>query len=116
MRRTATEDTVVGDVEIAEGQKVSMFYLAANRDEDVFTDPYKFDVRREPNPHIGFGGPGPHFCLGAHLARREITVMFRELFDRLPDIETSGPPDVLASSFIHGIKHLPATFTPVAPR
>jgi len=116
MRRTATEDTVVGDVEIAEGQKVSMFYLAANRDEDVFTDPYKFDVRRDPNPHIGFGGPGPHFCLGAHLARREITVMFRELFDRLPDIETSGPPDVLASSFIHGIKHLPATFTPVAPR
>jgi len=116
MRRTTTEDTVIGGVDIAAGQKVSMFYLAANRDEDVFADPYAFDVRRDPNPHIGFGGPGPHFCLGAHLARREITVMFRELFDRLPDIEATGEPDVLASSFIHGIKHLPATFTPVAPR
>ena len=91
-------------------------YLAANRDEKVFEDPLRFDVRRSPNPHVGFGGPGPHFCLGAHLARREITVMFRELFSRLPDIRATGEPALLSSSFIHGIKHLTATFTPTAPR
>lgn len=116
MRRTATADTVLGGQEIAAGEKVSMFYLAANRDEDHFVDPYRFDVRREPNNHVGFGGPGPHFCLGAHLARREIMVMFRELFHRLPDIEATGAPDPLESSFIHGVKHLPASFTPTAPR
>ncbi len=93
-----------------------MFYLAANRDEDVFENPYDFDVRRDPNRHVGFGGPGPHFCLGAHLARREITVMFREIFDRLPDIEATGEPDLLSSAFIHGIKHLRSEYTPVAPR
>lgn len=112
MRRNATEDTRIGDVEIAAGDKVCMFYLAANRDESVFDDPLRFDVRRSPNPHVGFGGPGPHFCLGAHLARREITVMFRELFSRLPDIEASGPPELLRASFIHGVKHLPCRFTP----
>ncbi len=116
MRRTATADTVLGGQRIAAGDKVSMFYLAANRDEDVFDDPYTFDVRRDPNHHVGFGGPGPHFCLGAHLARREITVMFRELFARLPDIAAVGQPDLLASSFIHGVKHLEATFTPRPPR
>ena len=114
MRRTATTDTVLGGQAIKEGDKVCMFYLSANRDEDVFEDPYRFDVLRQPNNHVGFGGPGPHFCLGAHLARREITVMFRELFHRLPDIQASGEPDVLAASFIHGVKHLPATFSPVA--
>ena len=114
MRRTATTDTILGEQEIKEGDKVCMFYLSANRDEDVFEDPYRFDVLRQPNNHVGFGGPGPHFCLGAHLARREITVMFRELFHRLPDIQASGEPDVLAASFIHGVKHLPATFSPVA--
>ncbi len=112
MRRTTTEDTTVGGVEIAAGDKVCMFYLAANRDETVFNDPYRFDVLRSPNHHLGFGGPGPHFCLGAHLARREILVMFRELFGRLPDIHATGEPDLLQSAFIHGIKHLPASFTP----
>ncbi len=116
MRRTALQDTELGGVPIAKGEKVLMNYLAANRDEDVFDDPYKFDITRDPNPHIGFGGPGPHFCMGAHLARREITVMFRELFDRLPDIHATSPPDVLAASFIHGVKHLDAEFTPTAPR
>jgi cytochrome P450 len=115
MRRTTTQDVVIRGQEIKAGDKVCMFYLAANRDEEVFDDPYKFDVLRQPNNHVGFGGPGPHFCLGAHLARREITVMFRELFRRLPDIESCGEPDVLASSFIHGVKHLPAKFTPTKP-
>ena len=113
MRRTATQDTVLGGVEIAEGDKLAMFYSAANRDPRVFDDPLRFDVLRDPNRHLGFGGPGPHFCLGAHLARREISVMYRELFRRLPDIEASGPPDILQSNFIHGIKHLPVEFTPV---
>ncbi len=112
MRRTALVDTELGGQAISAGDKIGMFYLAANRDEDVFVDPQRFDVLRDPNPHIGFGGPGPHFCLGAHLARREITVMFRELFKRIPDIQASGEPDLLMSSFIHGVKHLPATFTP----
>ena len=112
MRRTATQDLELHGTQISAGDKLAMFYLAANRDEAVFDDPYRFDVRRSPNNHVGFGGPGPHFCLGAHLARREITVMFRELFRRVPDIQASGPPELLLSSFIHGIKHLPATFTP----
>ncbi|MEM9563066.1 MAG: cytochrome P450 [Actinomycetota bacterium] len=112
MRRTATVDTEINGQAIAEGDKVCMFYLAANRDPEVFDDPLTFDIRRQPNPHVGFGGPGPHFCLGAHLARRQITVMFRQLFQRLPDIEATGPPELLQSSFIHGIKHLPASFTP----
>lgn len=112
MRRNALVDARIGDAEIQAGDKVLMFYLAANRDDAVFADPLRFDVRRSPNPHVGFGGPGPHFCLGAHLARREITVMFRELFRRLPDIEASGPPSLLRASFIHGVKHLPCRFTP----
>ncbi len=112
MRRTALAATEINGQAIAEGEKVCMFYLAANRDPEVFADPLTFDIRREPNNHVGFGGPGPHFCLGAHLARREITVMFREVLTRLPDIEASGPPALLQSSFIHGIKRLPATFTP----
>jgi methyl-branched lipid omega-hydroxylase len=113
MRRTATADTEINGQAIAEGDKVCMFYLAANRDPEAFENPLTFDIRRDPNHHVGFGGPGPHFCLGAHLARREITVMFRELFKRLPDIEASGPPSLLQSNFIHGVKHLPATFTPI---
>jgi cytochrome P450 len=112
MRRTVLADTVLAGTALAAGEKLCLFYLAANRDEAVFPDPLRFDVRRHPNHHVGFGGPGPHFCLGAHLARREITVMFRELFRRLPDIEACGPPVPLMSSFIHGVKHLPARFTP----
>ena len=113
MRRTALSDTTIGDQAMAEGDKVCMFYLAANRDPAVFEEPTTFKVTRDPNHHVGFGGPGPHFCLGAHLARREILVMFRELFNRVPDIHASGEPELLLSSFIHGIKHMPAEFTPV---
>ena len=112
MRRTVTGDTRLHDVDFKEGDKVLLMYNSGNRDEEVFTDPFTFDVRRDPNPHVGFGGPGPHFCLGAHLARREITVMFRELLRRLPDIQATGDPEMLRSSFIHGIKHLQATWTP----
>ena len=112
-RRTATRDTVVGGQQIKAGQKVVMFYNSANRDERAFSDPYRFDVTRTPNEHVGFGAGGPHFCLGANLARREIKVMFEELFSRLTDIEVSGEPDMLQSAFIHGIKRMPCRFTPV---
>jgi methyl-branched lipid omega-hydroxylase len=107
MRRTLAEDYVLSDVQLTKGDKVLLFYSSANRDEDVFADPYVFDVGRSPNDHYGFGAPGPHFCLGAHLAKREITVIFRELLRRYPDIHSTGTPDQLASSFINGIKHLP---------
>ncbi|GAA4242825.1 cytochrome P450 [Actinomadura meridiana] len=109
MRRTATRDTTLNEHEIKEGDKLLLFYWSANRDESVFPDPERFDILRDPNPHVGFGGPGPHFCLGAHLARREITLMFRELLRRTPGIRASGEPDYLESSFINGIKHLPYT-------
>ena len=112
MRRTVTEDTVLAGEQLHTGDKVLLFYNSANRDEDVFSDPYRFDVRRSPNPHVGFGAAGPHFCLGAHLARREIDVIWRVLFDRLPDIAAVGEPDRLRSNFINGIKHLPCRFTP----
>ena len=114
MRRTLSADAVLSGEELQAGEKVLLFYNSANRDEEVFADPYVFDLRRTPNPHVGFGAAGPHFCLGAHLARREITVMFRELCTRLPDIRATSEPDRLRSNFINGIKHLPCTFTPVA--
>ena len=111
-RRTATEDTELGGQRIAAGDKVVMWYESANRDDRHFADPYRFDVRRTPNEHVGFGAGGPHFCLGANLARREIRVMFEELFRWLPDLEITGPPDHLRSAFIHGIKRMPCRFTP----
>ena len=89
-----------------------LFYNSANRDEEAFSHPFRFDVRRSPNEHLGFGGGGPHFCLGAHLARREIRVMFEELLQRLPDVHVTGPPEMLQSPFIHGIKRMPVSFTP----
>ncbi|HZE31344.1 MAG TPA: cytochrome P450, partial [Actinoallomurus sp.] len=92
--------------------KVVIFYSSANRDEDVFTDPYTFDVGRDPNPHIGFGGGGPHFCLGTHLARLELTVLFELLLDRMPDIRPAGEARRLRSNFINGIKEMPVRFTP----
>jgi cytochrome P450 len=118
MRRTATRDVSVSGHAFAEGDKVVLFYGAANRDPRVFEAPERFDVRRDPNPHVGFGGPGPHFCLGAHLARREVSVMFRQLLSRLPDIEVAGDPiplDALGIPLVGGIKHLPVRFTP-APK
>jgi cytochrome P450 len=116
MRRTVTRDTVLSGHRFHEGDKTILFYNSGNRDEAVFDDPFRFDLRRSPNPHVGFGGPGPHFCLGAHLARREITVMFRELFRRIPDLRIAGEPARLRSAFINGIKHLPVEFTPGGAR
>jgi cytochrome P450 len=110
-RRTVTRDTELSGQHIKAGDKVVMWYNAANRDPAKFEDPYRFDITRDPNEHVGYGGGGPHFCLGANLARREIAVMFEELFRRLPDIEISGPPDMLLSAFIHGIKRMPCRFT-----
>jgi cytochrome P450 len=108
MRRTLAVDATLGGQPMAAGDKVAMFYWAANRDPAHFADPEAFDVRRSPNPHIGFGAPGPHFCLGAHLARQEISEMFRELLTRVPNIHGVAPPQRLRSMFINGIKHLPA--------
>jgi cytochrome P450 len=107
MRRTLTTDTVMNGNPYAKGDKVLLFYQAANRDESVFAAPDRFDITRSPNPHVGFGAAGPHFCLGAHLARREIAVVWRELLARVPAIRAAGEPDYLLSSFINGIKHLP---------
>ncbi len=112
-RRTVTQDGAkLGDREFEEGEKVVLFYNSANRDEDVFADPFSFDISRDPNPHVGFGGPGPHFCLGAHLARREITVLYKELLTRAPDLAAVSEPDRLRSNFIHGIKHLEVDISP----
>jgi methyl-branched lipid omega-hydroxylase len=109
MRRTVTRDYTMNGQDYHEGDKAVLFYYSANRDEAVFRDPERFDITRIPNPHVGFGAAGPHFCLGAHLARRELTVMLRELFTRVPNI-TAGEPDRLLSSFINGIKRLPCQF------
>ncbi len=107
MRRSVTRDCTLNGNDYREGDKVLLLYWAANRDEAVFADPGRFDITRSPNPHVGFGAAGPHFCLGAHLARREIRVMLRELMMRVPQIRASAEPDRLLSSFINGIKHLP---------
>jgi cytochrome P450 len=118
MRRTVTHDLTLSGHDFAEGDKLVLFYGAANRDPRIFDRPDEFDVRRDPNPHVGFGGPGPHFCLGAHLARRELAIIFRQLFTRLPDIEVVGEPihlEALGIPLVGGIKHLPVRFTPTAP-
>jgi hypothetical protein len=112
-RRTATQDVTLpsGRASFSEGDKVVLWFWSANRDEDVFQRADEFDVTRTPNDHVGFGAGGPHFCLGASLARREVRVLFEELFRVLPDIEATAEPDLLESNFIHGIKHLEAGFT-----
>ncbi len=112
-RRTATADTQINGQQIKAGDKVTLWYGSANRDETHFPDPDRFDVGRTPNAHVAFGGGGPHFCLGASLARLEGRVMFEELLRRLPDIELNGPVSRLRSYFINGIKHIPVKYTPV---
>lgn len=110
-RRTATRDTELRGQKIKEGDKVIIYYISANRDEDVFDDPYTFDITRNPNEHLAFG-IGEHFCLGNNLARLEIRIMFEELLSRLPDMEVAGPVRRLRSNFINGVKELPVRFTP----
>ena len=112
MRRTLTRDIELSGVKLAAGDKATMWYCSANRDEAKFADPWTFDVGRASNPHVGFGGGGAHFCLGANLARREITVAFEELHRQIPDIAATEEPDRLLSAFIHGIKRLPVAWTP----
>ncbi|WP_375481917.1 cytochrome P450 [uncultured Mycobacterium sp.] len=112
MRRTLTHDIELRGVTMAAGDKVTLWYCSANRDESKFADPWTFDVARDPNPHVGFGGGGAHFCLGANLARREISVMFDELHREIPDIVATEEPARLLSPFIHGIKTLPVAWTP----
>jgi len=114
-RRTAMCDTELSGTKIRQGDKVVFFHASGNRDEDIFENPDVFDVARDPNPHIAFGGGGPHFCLGANLARMEIRVMFEHLLDRVPDIHQDGEVQRLQSQFINGVKHLPVAFTPSAP-
>jgi cholest-4-en-3-one 26-monooxygenase len=114
-RRQTTEQVEIAGQRINEGEKVVFFHTSANRDETVFEDPDRFDIGRQPNPHIAFGGGGPHFCLGANLARMEIKVMFEHLLDRLPDIHVDGPVQRLQSNFINGVKHLPVAFSTTAP-
>jgi cytochrome P450 len=112
MRRTARQSCEVAGTPIAEGDKVVMYYGSANRDERAFAEPDRFDVGRTPNDHIAFGGGGPHFCLGSHIARVEIQAMLRELLTRMPDVAPAGPAEWLASNFISGPKHLPVRFMP----
>jgi cholest-4-en-3-one 26-monooxygenase len=111
-RRTATRDVQMRDKLVREGDKVALWYISANRDEAVFEDPYEFRIERTPNEHIAFGGRGPHFCLGANLARAELRAFFREILTRMPDMEPTADASRLRSNFINGIKHLPVEFTP----
>jgi len=111
MRRTLTQDVELSGTKMAAGDKVTLWYNSANRDEAKFANPWAFDVARNPNPHVGFGGGGAHFCLGANLARREIRVMFEELHREIPDIAATAEPARLLSQFIHGIKSLPVAWS-----
>jgi cholest-4-en-3-one 26-monooxygenase len=103
-QRTATEDTELGGVPIRAGQRVGLFYSSANFDADVFTDPDRFLITRDPNPHLGFGGSGPHYCIGANLARLEIDLIFNAIADHLPGIRQAGKPRRLRSPWLNGIK------------
>jgi cytochrome P450 len=112
MRRTATRDTTLGRRRITAGDKVVMFYGSANRDEDVFPDPDRFDVGRTPNEHVAFGAGGPHYCLGAYVARVEAAAMMREVLTRMVDLEPAGPVERLPSIFIAGPRRMPVRFRP----
>ncbi|MGH3743483.1 MAG: cytochrome P450 [Mycobacteriales bacterium] len=119
MRRTVTQDVTVSGQDFVPDDKLVLFYGSGNRDPRVFADPDRFDVLRNPNPHVGFGGPGPHFCLGANLARRELSIVFRQLLERLPDIDLAADPvylDAMGIPLVGGVKHLPVRFSPARPR
>jgi cholest-4-en-3-one 26-monooxygenase len=109
-QRTPLVDTVLGGQQIKAGQRVGLFYRSANFDEEVFDHPERFDIRRSPNPHLGFGGSGAHFCLGANLARLEIDLIFNAIADHMPDIHQAGEPERLRSGWLNGIKKLPVSY------
>ena len=111
-RRTASRDCELNGQQITQGDKVVMFYASANWDTEVFDAPERFDLSRNPNPHVSFGGGGIHHCLGNQLARQQLAAIYRELLTRLPDIEVSGEPSYTVSTFFHGVNHLPVRFTP----
>jgi cholest-4-en-3-one 26-monooxygenase len=111
-QRTATQDTELGGKQIKKGDRVGIFYAAANHDPEVFENPDVFDITRDPNPHLGFGGGGPHFCLGRHLAKLEIEQLFRALIERVDRVELVSPPRRLRSNFINGIKEMQVRFIP----
>ncbi|MYW00299.1 cytochrome P450 [Streptomyces sp. SID3343] len=111
-RRTAMRDTELSGQPIAAGDKVVVYYASANHDEDVFVDPYRLDIGRDPNPMLGFGGGGPHFCLGRHLAKLELEVMFRTLAERVERVELLGPARRMRSNFLNGIKDMPVRIVP----
>jgi len=111
-RRNVTKDTVLRGQQLKEGDKIAMYYISANRDEDVFDRPFEFDIRRSPNEHVGFGGGGPHHCLGMNLARMEIYVLLEEMAKRMPTLERTGDAEPLRSNFIAGIKHMPVKYPP----
>jgi cytochrome P450 len=110
-RRTAAADVELAGTKIRAGDKVVVYYASANRDEAAFADPDRFDVGRTPNEHLSFG-VGPHFCLGAHLARLQMRVFFEEALWRVPDLELAGPVERLQSNFQAGVKHMPVRFSP----
>ena len=111
-RRTATADTELHGQPIARGDKVVMWHISANRDEDVFSDPFRFDITRSPNNHVAFGGGGPHHCLGAYLARMQLRLMFAEIVARIPDMRLTAEPELLRSNVLRGVKHMAVEFTP----
>jgi len=110
-QRTALEDTELSGVKIKKGQRVVMFYRSANFDEEVFEDPFTFNILRDPNPHLGFGGTGAHYCIGANLARMTIDLMFNAIADHMPDIRPLGQPERLRSGWLNGIKHWQVDYT-----
>ncbi|AIY49205.1 cytochrome P450 [Mycolicibacterium fortuitum] len=109
-QRTALADVQVGDVTVKAGQRVGLFYSSANYDEEVFESPFQFNILRNPNPHLAFGGNGAHYCIGANLARMEIKLMFNEIADQIPDIAKLGEPQRLRSGWINGVKDLPVSY------
>ena len=111
-RRTVMHDVTIRGRDLHAGDKVVVFYGSGNRDEDVFVEPDVFDIARTPNPHMAFGGGGPHLCLGLHLARIEIAAMLRQVLTRMPDLAPAGRPETLASNFIAGIRTMPVSFSP----